>query len=105
MRNCLCWSFALGYNPKARLLRCRYQHVGIQKLSRTQHEPLQTQREAPLTQCEPPQTQHGPNGSRWNIGRLGPFALVLALTMYISCCLCQFHSRWVAKASAFSGGI
>ena len=29
----------------------------------------------------------------------------LALAMYISCCLCQVHFRWVANVNAISGGI
>ena len=36
---------------------------------------------------------------------LGPLAFGPVLVMYISCCLCQFHSRWVANGNTISGGI
>ena len=36
---------------------------------------------------------------------LGLLALGLALGMYISCCLCEFRLRWIAKANAAFSGI
>ena len=36
--------------------------------------------------------------------RVGYARVGFALGMYISCCLCQFHSHWVANANAISGG-
>ena len=57
----------------------------------------------PIYPTRPPSTQRDPQikqveyRSRWV-----PFALGLALAMYISCFLCQFHSRWVANADAIS---
>ena len=52
---------------------------------------------------------HGPsattNASQWNIFRVGYTRIGFALAMYISFCLCQFRSHWVANMNAISCGI
>ena len=37
----------------------------------------------------------GPNASQWNMVHVGYARFGFALGMYISCCLCLFHLRWV----------
>ena len=52
-----------------------------------------------------PITAGRPNASQWNMVRIVYARVGFALGMYISSCLCRFHSRWVPKANPFLGGI
>ena len=82
---------ALGNAPDARILRWRYQHVGIFWRYLTLKFAL-----------SPTPT---PDASQWNIGCVGSQRKMLALAMYISCFLCRFHLRLVANANPISSGI
>ena len=52
--------------------------------------------------CEP---NTSPDAIQWNMVRVGYARVGFVLGMSLSCCLCQFHLRWVVKANTFSGGI
>ena len=82
---------ALGNAPDARILRWRYQHVGIfwrYLTLKFAFSPTPT-----------------PDASQWNIGCVGSQRKMLALAMYISCFLCRFHLRLVPNANPISSGI
>ena len=82
---------ALGNAPDIRILRWRYQHVGIfWRYLTLKFAFFPT----------PP-----PDASQWNIGCLGSQRKMLALAMYISCFLCRFHLRLVPNANPISSGI
>ena len=72
---------ALGNAPDARILRWRYQHVGIFWRY--------------LTLIFVLSPTPNPNASQWNIVCVGFSAFGLALAMYISYFLCPFHLRRV----------
>ena len=77
--------------PDARILRWRYQHVGIFWRYLTLEfafSPIPT-----------------PDASQWNIGCVGSQRKILALAMYISCFLCRFHLHLVPNANPISSGI
>ena len=81
----------LGNDPDARILRWRYQHVGIfwrYLTLKFAFSPMPT-----------------PDASQWNIGCVGSQCKILALVMYISCFLCRFHLRLVLNANPISSGI
>ena len=82
---------ALGNATDARILRWRYQHVGIfwrYLTLKFAFSPTPT-----------------PDASQWNIGCVGSQRKILALAVYISCFLCRFHLRLVPNANPFSSGI
>ena len=82
---------ALGNGPDARILRWRYQHVGIfwrYITVKFAFSPTPT-----------------PDASQWNIGCVGSQCKILASGMYISCFLCRFHLRRAPNANPFFGGI
>ena len=100
-QNTLRRGLALGNAPDARILCWGYQHVGIFETTQT------------LKFASPP-TQNlkfvfyptqNPNTSQWNIGCIGSQCKNLVSCMYISCCLCPFHLRFVANANPVSSGI
>ena len=85
------WGLALGNAPDARILRWRYQHIGIfwrYLTLKFAFSPTPT-----------------PDGSQWSIGCVGSQCKILALAMYISCFLCRFHLRLVPNANSISSGI
>ena len=82
---------ALVNTPDARILRWRYQHVGI------------FWRYLTLKFALPPTPT--PDASQWNIGGVGHSGVGLALGMYISYFLCRFHLRLVVNANPVSSGI
>ena len=82
---------ALGNAPNARILRWRYQHVGIfwrYLTLKFAFSPMPT-----------------PDASQWNVGWVGSQRKMLALAMYISFFLCRFHLRLVPNANPSSSGI
>ena len=90
-QNTLRRGLALGNGPDARILRWRYQHVGIfwrYLTLKFAFSPTPT-----------------PNASQWNIGCVGSQRKMLASGMYISCFLCRFHLRRTPNANPFFGGI
>ena len=42
-----------------------------------------------------------PNASQWNMVCVAYARVGFALGIYILCCLCQFHARWVLNANPF----
>ena len=78
---------ALGNAPDGRILRWRYQHVGIfwrYLTLKFAFSPTPT-----------------PDASQWNIGCIWSQRNILALAMYISCFLCRFHLCLVPNAPHF----
>ena len=73
------WGFAFGTTPNARGLRCRHQHVGIQKALWTQHEYHSTQHKNQSPQCN----YHQPNASWWNI---------VCVVNFVLASHCPFHA-------------
>ena len=82
---------ALGNAPDARILRWRYQHVGIFWRYLTLKFAFS------LTP--------NPDASQWNIGCVGSQRKILPLAMYISCFLCRFHLCLVPNTNPISSGI
>ena len=91
MQNTWRRGLALGNAPDARIMRWRYQHVGIfwrYLTLKFAFSPTPT-----------------PDASQWNISCVGSQCKILALAMHISCFLCRFHLRLVPNANPISSGI
>ena len=43
---------------------------------------------------KPGRSNASPNASWWNIVQVGYARVCFTFAMYISCCLCEFRSRW-----------
>ena len=80
---------ALGNAPDARILRWRYQHVGIFWRCLTLKFAL-----APTPT---------PDASQWNIGGVGSSGVGHVYFMYISCCLCIIFRVGYTKISRRKG--
>ena len=85
------WRRGLAPTPDARILRWRYQHVGIFWRYLT-------------LKCVSPPTLT-PYASQWNIGCVGSQRKMLALAMYILYFLSRFHLRLVPNANPIPSGI
>ena len=91
----------LGNAHDARILRWRYQHVGILEPTQTFKfaSPPTPNLKIALPRPQPPTPVSG------ILVALGPQRKIFALGMNISCCLCQFHLGRAPNANSFFSGI